>query len=123
MKYLLALVLATTVSSIASDRDPLLPPYGPNRYGSAPPASFTYGFSAPISLGTTALGDIESAEFGGLWVGPVVRRDSFDILGGLSYRRLQFSTPVGAPIPNTLQSIAGVVGVQGRWGDKWRARV
>lgn len=123
MKHLLTVLLfALGIPAVlAADRDPLLPPYGPNRYGSAPPSSFTYGFSAPISLGTTVLGDIESAELGGLWVSPVYRRESFDILGGLSYRRLQFSTPTAAPIPNTLQSIAGVVGAQGRFGN-WRAR-
>lgn len=124
MKHIIVLLVATTIASANVRRpDRLPPPYGANRYGSAPPSSFTYGFSAPISLGTTALGDIESAELGGLWVGPVVRRDSFDILGGISLRRLQFSTPIAAPIPNTLQSVAGVIGAQGRWGDKWRARI
>lgn len=112
-----------TVADLSAADSQLSSPYGANRYGSSPPSSFTYGFSAPISLGNAGLGDIDSAEFQSVWVAPVVRRERFDILGGFSYRRFQFDTPAGAPLPNTLQSVAGVVGIQSRFGDNWRARL
>ena len=52
-----------------------------------------------------------------------MRRDGFDLLGGISFRRFQFATPAGAPVPNTLQSIAGVVGWQSRFADYRRAKI
>lgn len=116
-----ALALATTIVPAADGR--LDSPYGANRYGNSAPSSFTYGFAAPLSLGNTALGDIDSAELQGVWVAPVIRRSSFDILGGISYRRLQFGKPAGAPVPNSLQGIAGVIGAQSNFADNWRARI
>ena len=77
----------------------------------------------PLKLGNTPLGDGDSAELQGVWVAPVVRRDGFDLLGGISFRRFQFATPAGAPVPNTLQSIAGVVGWQSRFADYRRAKI
>ncbi|MBG86199.1 MAG: hypothetical protein CMO80_04785 [Verrucomicrobiales bacterium] len=123
-RYLLLAALITATAAHAQySNEHIGSPYGVNRYGSSPPSSFTYGFSAPISLGNANLGDIDSAEFGGVYVAQIPVRDRYDFLGGVSLRRFQFGTPAGSPLPNTLQSVAGVVGAQGRFGDSWRARI
>ncbi|HAV63577.1 MAG TPA: hypothetical protein DCY13_14575 [Verrucomicrobiales bacterium] len=122
---LLAAGVAGTAGTLPANdaADPLASPYGTDRFGNAPPASFTYAFPSAIRLGDTALGDIDSAEFAASYVESVGGGRDWHWLVGANWRRQQFDPPASAPLPDTLQAAAAAVGANWRINNRWRARV
>jgi hypothetical protein len=88
-----------------------------------PPASVAYSAPSSIHRGGTRLGDLETLEFHATFVQPLRIRDQFSWLIGADWQRVQASVPAGAPIPNTLQSTAAVLGFDWRPAERWRARL
>ncbi len=103
--------------------DPLTSPYGEDRFGNAPPASATYAWPSTIRLGDTVLGETDSADLSVSYVAPVGGGDDWHWLIGANWRRQQFDLPAGAPLPDSLQATAAVLGVNWRINDRWRARL
>src|SRR5213593_4640768 len=88
-----------------------------------PPASVTYSFPSSVRGGGTRFGDIDTIEFRATYIESVKQSDRFNWLLGADWQRIQASVPAGAPLPNTLQSAAAVVGFDWFFRDDWRARL
>jgi Domain of unknown function (DUF6268) len=88
-----------------------------------PPAGVTYSFPSTIYQGNTRLGDIDTLEFHATYIQSVKVNNDFKWLVGADWYRQQASVPSGAPIPNTLQSAAAVLGFDWRFRERWRARL
>lgn len=68
-------------------------------------------------------GDLDTLEFHATYVETLRLNDSFDVLAGADWRRLQTGVPDRAPVPRTLQSAALVLGGNWRIRDRWHARL
>jgi len=102
--------------------DPLASPYGRDRFGNAPPASFTYAWPAAVRLGDDSLGEGDSLEMAVTWVESLGGGDTWDWLAGVHWRRQQFNEPDAVPLPDSLQAAAAVFGVHWRINERWRLR-
>jgi hypothetical protein len=107
----------------AGPLDPLTSPYGRDRFGNAPPATFSYAWPSTLRLGDETLGDIDSTEFAVSYVEAFGGGERWDWLAGANWRRHQFDLPAGAPLPDSAQAATAVVGVHWRIDDHWRARL
>jgi hypothetical protein len=83
----------------------------------------TYSFPSAIRHGGTSLGNLDTLELRGVFIQALKLTDEFKCLVGADWYRSQASVPAGAPIPNTLQSVAAVVGFDWRFHPRWRARL
>jgi hypothetical protein len=88
-----------------------------------PPAGVSYSFPSAIHQGGAPLGDIDTLEFRATYIQSVKLNEDFNWLVGADWYRQQASVPSGAPVPNTLQSAAAVLGFDWRPADHWRARL
>jgi hypothetical protein len=88
-----------------------------------PPASVTYSLPAQVRQGGTRLGELDTVEFHAAFIQSVQQTDRLNWLLGADWQRIQSSVPSGAPLPNTLQSAAAVVGFDWFFRDRWRARL
>jgi hypothetical protein len=128
MKLIRASVILANLAAIgplAADEplDPLASPFGRNRFGNAPPATFSYAWPSTIGLGDDALGEIDSAEFAVSYVESFGGGATWNWLAGVNLRRHQFDPPDGSPLPDDLNATAFVVGANWRINDRWRARL
>lgn len=88
-----------------------------------PPASVAFSFPSTVHRGDTPLGEVDTLEFRATYIESVRFREEIDWLLGVDGHRLQSSVPPGAPIPNALQAIAPVLGLDWRFDERWRARL
>jgi hypothetical protein len=88
-----------------------------------PPAEVTYSFKSIARLDGAALGDLDTLTLHASWVESFAQSDRFRWLAGADWRRVQASVPAGAPVPDTLQSAAVVLGFDWEINDRWRARL
>lgn len=88
-----------------------------------PPAEVTYSFPSPIRQGNTRLGNIDTLAVHVGYIEDVRLTENFELLAGFDWRRFQASVPDNSPVPNTLQSVAAVLSVDARLGEKFRLRL
>ena len=88
-----------------------------------PPVSVNYTFPSSVRGGGTRFGDLDTLEFRATYIESVKQSDSFNWLLGADWQRIQAGVPVGAPLPNTLQSAAAVAGFDWFFREHWRARL
>lgn len=91
----------------------------PSQYGASYKAEISYAADAPISQGTLGLGDIDTLHNRVRYMGKFRVNDDYSWRAGLAWERFSFGTPAGAPLPNTLQTVA--VGLGNTWhvADRW----
>jgi hypothetical protein len=88
-----------------------------------PPANAAYSFPSTIRQGDTRLGDLDTLELRATYIHSPRLNENFRWLVGADWYRQQADVPAGAPIPDTLQSVAAVLGFDWRPADHWRARL
>jgi Domain of unknown function (DUF6268) len=88
-----------------------------------PPAEVTYSFKSGARLDGAALGDLDTLTLHASWVELFEQSDRFKWLAGVDWRRIQADVPTGAPVPDTLQSTALVLGFDWEINSRWRARL
>ena len=96
--------------------------YGPGAGASRPPAEVTYSLPAPVRIGGVSLGRLDALQFEATYLHGIPR-GSVEWLVGLNWRRFDFGRPAGAPLPQSLQSAALVLGAEWKISERWRARV
>ncbi|MEW6304677.1 MAG: DUF6268 family outer membrane beta-barrel protein [Verrucomicrobiota bacterium] len=114
--------LLTSLDAAAAERDPF-ETYGTGAIGSTPPVEVTWSLGSPLRAGTTQFGDLETLHIHAGYVQSFAVNDDLHWLGGVDWRRFSASVPAGAPVPNTLQSLAIVIGADWRFRDDWRVRL
>ena len=95
--------------------------------GGAPRSDFnaevSYSTPSDISRGSTKLGDLDSLQshVGYQWRFNSPTHVQWSV--GLDWQRYGFGVPAGAPIPNSLQSLALNLGVDWCFADGWNLRL
>jgi len=68
-------------------------------------------------------GDVNALDFGVRAVASTILKDGPQVRIGLDWQHFGFGLSKGAPLPNTLQSVAAVVGADFQFGDAWLFRL
>ncbi len=98
--------------------------------GSAPGAEITHALStsasysgpARLSVGTARLGDMDAFSSSLLYSWQALKSESASWSVGLWWERFVFGVPAGAPIPNSVQTLALDLGNTWSFGDRWTLR-
>ena len=89
------------------------------QYGGSYKADITYSAEAPISQGTLRLGDVDPIHNRVRYMGKIRVNDTYSWRAGINWERYSFGTPVGSPIPDTLQTVAAALGNTWHVADNW----
>jgi hypothetical protein len=113
---------ALAVAAVASCTGAEAESYGFGVRG-GPPAEVVYSAGSRLHGEGRRFGNLDSLEFHVTYVETLRVNDAFDVLAGADWRRIQSGVPRDAPLPDTLQSAALVLGGNWRVNDRWHARL
>lgn len=88
-----------------------------------PPASVNYTFPAAVHADGARIGQLDTVEYRATYLASVKPSAHFHWLLGADWQRLEAGVPAGAPLPDTVQSAAAVIGFDWFFRDGWRARL
>jgi len=116
---------AVLLLSVAPTRSETLPEQDVDNdwFRAWPPAGVTFSFPSTLNRGDAPLGDLDTLELQAVYIHSLKFRERFDWLLGVQGYRLQAGVPSDAPVPNTLQSAAAVLGFDARFAESWRVRL
>lgn len=114
----LATLVALPVASQAQTR--IYPLFAD--YNQALGAEVSYSLPAPISQGTTPLGNMDALHTKVGWLGTIRAGESHSWLLGAEWSGSRFAVAAGVPVPSEVHGLALKLGGEWRFADRWLAR-
>ncbi|MFH1067916.1 MAG: DUF6268 family outer membrane beta-barrel protein [bacterium] len=84
---------------------------------------YSYAGKATLHQGDANLGKLDSQSSSARYILSYDLTDGLILRFGADWQRFSFGIPSGAPVPNTLQSVAAVIGADIELSDNWLMRV